>query len=114
VSQSASTLAGRPDAGKPLSDRPALSRVAFSLDFRKTISERFPAALLPAVGKEESAEGFWRRERIAIFNGHAPNCSCIFPASGGRQRGLGATNWDLGTRGLDLCNGVGASFCLLR
>jgi hypothetical protein len=60
------------------------------------------------VDKEENVEAFSLRKRITIFNGHAPDCPCILPASGRRQRGLGATN---GTSdlGLDLCNGVGAS-----
>jgi hypothetical protein len=46
---------------------------------------------------DKESEAFWRRKRIAIFNSHAPDCSCILPASGRRQCGLGVTNWDLGT-----------------
>ena len=48
--------------------------------------------------KRKVPKPFRRRKRIAIFNGHAPDCSCILPAPGRRQRGLGATNLDLGTR----------------
>ena len=61
------------------------------------------------VDKEENVDAFSLRKRITILNGHAPDCSCILPASGRCQRGLGATNWDLGLGPRPLQRCVGAS-----